>query len=274
LINGALTAHKNSLQNDYDKIYFNTNRGWLVPGVVLSLVTLVIAAFSQSNEEQLAVGLFMSVWLSGWSVGVVILLRRVWTAWRGMGSILEAGAALFVTAFALPFVAGEVFGLYILFTQAAPAVPLVLIGALILNILFFQLLKAPTRTGRELLDQAEGFRLYLDVAEKDEMSFRNPPEKTPELFEKYLPFALALDVEQAWAERFAGLFHRLEQEGEAYRPHWYSGRHWGSSSLAGFSSAVGGSLGSAIASSSTAPGSSSGSGGGGSSGGGGGGSGW
>ncbi len=271
LINGALTAHKNSLQNDYDKIYFNTNRGWLIPGVLMSLATLVVAAFSQSNEEQLAVGLFMSVWLSGWSVGVVLLLRRVWAAWRGVGSLLEAGAALFVTAFALPFVGGEIFGLYILFTQAAPVIPYVLVGALILNILFFQLLKAPTRHGRELMDQAEGFRLFLEVAEKDEMNFRNPPEKTPELFEKYLPFALALDVEQEWAERFAGLFHLLEQEGEAYHPHWYSGSHWNTSDLSGFSSAIGGSLGSAIASSSTAPGSSSGSGGGGSSGGGGGG---
>lgn len=271
LINGALTAHKNSLENNYDKIYFNTNRGWLIPGILLSLATLVVAAFSQSNEEQLAVGLFMSVWLSGWTVGVVVLLRRVWDAWRSMRSVLEAGAAVFTTAFALPFFAGEVFGIFILVTQAGPAIPAVLGGALLLNILFFQLMKAPTRSGRELLDKAEGFRQFLEVAEKDEMNFRNPPEKTPELFEQYLPHALALDVEQQWAERFAGLFHRLEQEGTAYRPGWYSGSHWNSANLTGFSSAVGSSLGSAIASSSTAPGSSSGSGGGGSSGGGGGG---
>ncbi|GAB4347179.1 MAG: DUF2207 domain-containing protein [Gammaproteobacteria bacterium] len=271
LINGALTAHKNSLKNDYDKIYFNTHRGWLVPGILLSVATLVIAAFAQDNEEQLAVGLFMSLWLSGWTVGVVLLFRRVWDAWRGMRSLLEAGGALFITAFALPFFAGEAFGLFILFSEAGPAIPFVLVAALLINLLFFQLMKAPTRAGRELLDKVEGFRQYLEVAEKDEMNFRNPPEKTPELFERYLPYALALDVEQQWAERFAGLFHRLEQEGAAYRPGWYRGSHWNSADLSGFSSAVGSSLGSAIASSSTAPGSSSGSGGGGSSGGGGGG---
>jgi hypothetical protein len=31
----------------------------------------------------------------------------------------------------------------------------------------------------------------------------NPPEKTPELFEKFLPYALALNVEQEWCEKFA-----------------------------------------------------------------------
>ena len=92
--------------------------------------------------------------------------------------------------------------------KVSPALPVVLIVTVIINALFYLLLKAPTHAGRRLLDRVEGFRLFLDVAEKDEMNFRNPPEKTPELFEKFLPFALALDVEQRWMERFAGLFQR------------------------------------------------------------------
>ena len=65
-------------------------------------------------------------------------------------------------------------------------------------------MKSPTRAGRKLLDVIEGFRSYLDVAEKDELELKHPPQKTPALFEKYLPYALALDVEHSWAERFAG----------------------------------------------------------------------
>ena len=103
------------------------------------------------------------------------------------------------------------------------------------------------------------------------MNFRNPPEKTPELFERFLPYALALGVEQHWMERFAGLFVQLEERGEHYRPAWYHGHHWHVHDLGSFSNSLGSSLGSALSSSSTAPGSSSGSGGGGSSGGGGGG---
>jgi len=149
--------------------------------------------------------------------------------------------------------------------------PVILISAIVINLLFHQLLKAPTRAGRRLLDEMEGFRQFLEVAEREEMNFRNPPEKTPELFERFLPYALALGVEQHWMERFAGLFLRLEERGEHYRPVWYHGNNWQVQNLGNFSNALGSSLGSALSSSSAAPGSSSGSGGGGSSGGGGGG---
>ena len=47
--------------------------------------------------------------------------------------------------------------------------------------------------------------MYLGVAEEDRLNALNPPEKTPELFERFLPYAVALDVENRWAERFAGV---------------------------------------------------------------------
>ncbi len=139
------------------------------------------------------------------------------------------------------------------------------------HLLFYKLMYAPTARGRQLMDKLEGFRMYLEVAEKDELNLRNPPAKTPELFERYLPFALALGVEQKWAEKFAGLFARLSAEGgAAYHPRWYGG-DFNPRKLTSFTKGVGSSLNSAISSASTAPGSRSGGGGGGSSGGGGGG---
>ncbi|GER00479.1 hypothetical protein JCM17845_11020 [Iodidimonas gelatinilytica] len=62
-----------------------------------------------------------------------------------------------------------------------------LVVLFVLNPLFFWLLHAPTLKGRKLLDEIEGFKRYLSVAEKDRLNFHNPPEKTPELFEAYLP---------------------------------------------------------------------------------------
>lgn len=137
--------------------------------------------------------------------------------------------------------------------------------------MFSWLLKAPTLLGRKLLDRVQGFRLYLELAEKDDLNLKNPPEKTPELFEAYLPFALALDVEQPWAEQFEDVFRKIrDQQGQNYRPRWYSG-NWDASNPAKMANVVGSSLSSAISSAATPPGSSSGAGGGGSSGGGGGG---
>ena len=76
------------------------------------------------------------------------------------------------------------------------------------NIVFYTLFKAPTPAGRRIMDEIDGFRQYLAVAEKDRLNLLNPPDETPGLFERYLPYALALGVEQRWSERFAGILSR------------------------------------------------------------------
>ncbi len=146
----------------------------------------------------------------------------------------------------------------------------IVVMALVL-VVFAIIMRRPTGLGRRLLDEVSGFREYMEIAEKDEMNLRNPPDKTPKLFEKYLPFALALGVEQQWAERFAAVFRGLKgPNGTDYHPAWYNGS-WDSFNLSSNTANLASGLGSAISSSVTPPGSSSGGGGGGSSGGGGGG---
>ncbi|MDQ1309500.1 MAG: hypothetical protein QG601_769, partial [Pseudomonadota bacterium] len=109
---------------------------------------------------------------------------------------------------------------------------------------------------------------YLDVAEGDDLRLIDAPPLTVELYERNLPAALALEVEQHWAERFANVF---ATQAASHTPRWYSGDDWDTRHVSRFSSSFGSAFSSAISSASTAPGSSSGSGGGGSSGGGGGG---
>jgi uncharacterized membrane protein YgcG len=141
-------------------------------------------------------------------------------------------------------------------------------------------LEARTRKGRDVTDRIEGFRMYLDTAEEERLEFLNPPKKTPELFERFLPYAVALDCENTWAARFAGI---LATAGTAAAVGaWYAGDRDILSDPIGFSKHVGSSLSEHVSSASTPPGSDSGSSGGGSSGGGssggggggGGGSGW
>jgi uncharacterized membrane protein YgcG len=135
--------------------------------------------------------------------------------------------------------------------------------------IFFRIIPRRTVLGRQVQDEIEGFKMFLSVTEKDRMNFHNPPERTPELFEKFLPFALALGVENKWAEQFEDVFKKLGPDG--YNPGWYHGNALAAGSLSGFTDKMSSGMSSTISSSSTPPGSSSGSGGGGSSGGGGGG---
>ena len=148
---------------------------------------------------------------------------------------------------------------------------LVLMVALL--IAFAVLVKAPTPAGRKLLDEIEGLKLYLSVAERDELKNLPGPEAPPALdarrYEMLLPYAVALEVEDAWTKKFTLAAGAAAVAAATAGISWYRGSSIGD--LGSFSKAVGNSLSSQIASSSHAPGSSSGGGGGGSSGGGGGG---
>jgi uncharacterized membrane protein len=151
--------------------------------------------------------------------------------------------------------------------------PFVFVGLSVVNIAFAKALKAPTVEGRRVLDQIEGFKLYLATAEKERLNAFTPPKMTPEIFENFLPYAIALGVQNNWGNRFetvvaSGLF-------TDYSPTWYDGNAWNIDHVSGFTSGFADTFINSVQAASTpptaAPGSSTGSDGGGSSGGGGGG---
>lgn len=271
----ALETLEEELETRHLKHHFLLNRKYWIPGIVLWIVSAIAAVLL---SRQPAVAGFMTFWLSFWTLGVVALVRKVFAQWKKVftqsdglpGGCLEAVGALFLTVFSVPFLAGEGFGLFMLSQAMTPVTIVILAAAGGSLVLFHRLLKAPTLLGRRLTDELEGFRMYLSVAERDRLASMRSPEKTPELFEAYLPYALALDVEQAWAEQFSDLMAEASEDG-TYDPTWYSTRSGRPLSTAALAGSIGNSLTSATSSSSKAPGSSSGSGGGGSSGGGGGG---
>ncbi|MBZ5520717.1 MAG: DUF2207 domain-containing protein [Acidobacteriia bacterium] len=277
LISAARDALRIGLKNAMEKVYFVTNIRYLWPGIALTALSVVALMLVDAFHNGPLV-LFLSVWLSGWSVGVSLFLKTVFNAWRDV--VVEGFfkhlnfMAVFYTIFALPFVAAEVFVLVMLYKNAGLPTFLVMAATIGSNTLFHHLLRAPTRAGRQVLDRIEGFRMFLSAVEGPRLSTVTPPARTPELFERYLPHALALGVEQKWAEQFSEVLKRARQaggDGRGYSPSWYSGAGLGALSAGAFASSFGSSFSSAISSSSTAPGSSSGSGGGSSGGGGGGG---
>ncbi|MCL2714479.1 MAG: DUF2207 domain-containing protein [Alphaproteobacteria bacterium] len=106
--------------------------------------------------------------------------------------------------------------------QQAPAAELLslalVLATMALNIVFFYLLRTPTREGRELLDRIEGFRMYLAATEEDRLDVIELPQRTPELFERYYPYAMALDCAGQWSRKFTAV---LTAANVAF-PHWYN----------------------------------------------------
>jgi hypothetical protein len=142
-------------------------------------------------------------------------------------------------------------------------------------------LPARTPSGQRLVEEIEGFRMFLSLTEQDRLAALHPPELTPELFHRYLPFALALDVETEWTRRFAAAVAAGAIPAEAARRGYTAG--WGAfHDPAGFAREIGSltrSLGGAVAAAAapaapTGGGSGFGGGGVGGGGGGGGGRGW
>ncbi len=150
----------------------------------------------------------------------------------------------------------------ILFLQAfVPLVAACFMLIVILHVWFAYLMKAPLQKGRLLMNQLEGFKLYLETIKKDDLNLGQSPDKAPELFERFLPFAIALGVENAWSEQFTTAFERLERsDGHSYQPLWYTGA-FHHSQLHGFSEDIGSGFNSAISSAAATPGSTTGAGG-------------
>lgn len=192
---------------------------------------------------------------------------RINGGWLFLGVLISI--LVLLVAITLPG-AGETWPSWHLQTPLGWATVALALAGIAANGVFAWLLKAPTARGQAAMDHIRGFKMYLEVAEGEELRrvTEPPPPMTPQLFESYLPAALALGVEQNWSERFARV---LDVQAPNYHPAWYAGSGFDARHLGAFSSQLGSSLNSAISSSATAPGSSSGRGGGGSSGGGGGG---
>lgn len=94
----------------------------------------------------------------------------------------------------------------------------------VIGIIVMRALRSYTEDGNKLRAEIEGFKLFLEGTEKERIRIiGTPPTKTPELYEQYLPYAIALGVEEQWSKQFAPVFKKLVTQGAAYVPLWYDG---------------------------------------------------
>jgi len=154
------------------------------------------------------------------------------------------------------------------------------IGGIILCVyvlkIFAKLLAAYSPEGQKLRDKIEGFRMFLSTADEKRFDLMNPPEKSLELYEKYLPFAIALGCAIEWGNQFESIIETAYLSDKATNSFSQSfsrnSQSYGSSFTSSFSGAI--SSASSPPSSSSGGGSSFGGGSSGGGGGGGGGGGW
>jgi hypothetical protein len=93
-------------------------------------------------------------------------------------------------------------------------VPFVVAGALVglIVVIFGSIMPARTVIGARARERVLGFEDFLHRVESDK--YRRVV-RTPEMFERFLPFAMAFGVEKQWANAFQDIFREP--------PRWYSG---------------------------------------------------
>lgn len=212
----------------FDRIFFRRNRGWFLLGAVLTVIGWAVISLTQ---PVLLVAFLQVIWLGFLAFVLTTLGRQALRLWRlpaGSSGVGEKGALVIIAIFVL-FAASAFLGsLLAISGEMGWDLTLAVLALGGVNTLFLHLLKAPTAIGREALDEIEGTRLYLTVAEADRLRFHNPPDRTPEHFEALLPYAVALGVETEWTRQFADLLERAAaaRGEESYRPTWYRGRRF------------------------------------------------
>jgi hypothetical protein len=139
-------------------------------------------------------------------IGVWMLIAVVSGAAVAFGG-LALNARLGIFAPVGPIIAGALTG--------------IIVGA------FGVVMPARTVQGARTLEQALGFEEFLRQVESDRF---DRVIKTPELFEKYLPFAMALQLDSNWCRAFEDIY--------TTPPDWYAGNRGQTFSLRSFNSSI------------------------------------
>ncbi len=276
-LQAAQRALESGLKSAYAGKLFRDNKMWAVFGILaipLAMVAIGTFAILVGSPGDPLVALKLPLFLA-------LAVGTAWWLWTRLADAKGGMAILAWLSIGVTVAAAGAISFMIIGTALGSGAWSVLIPLLALPLALsaFKWMYAPTVEGRAVMDRIAGFKQYLGITEESRLEALHPPDKTPELFERYLPYAIALDVENRWAARFVDVLAAAAVAGTAtHAASWYSGDDSFWNDPGGFADNLGSSFASTVSSASTSPSSSSGgSSGGGSSGGGGGGgggSGW
>ncbi|ANL64608.1 hypothetical protein AMC82_CH00914 [Rhizobium phaseoli] len=269
-------AFRSAIEKEHRGKYYNSNIGYTTGGIALSAAALVaLFVFGSLNPDTIMLMLIpiaISVFIAVFIAGLVKSLHHGRSLFAKVLAIIAAAVGVFVGVSILSIVV-LTFASSLMELHETPML-FAIGGIVLLNILYFFIMGAPTPLGARMMDGVDGLRQYLTLAEKDRMNMAGAPKMSPQHFETLLPYAVALGVEKPWSRTFeTWLAAAAAGTAAAYAPSWYSGNFDGgrfSDRVGGFSSSMASTIASTIPSPPPSS-SSSGFSGGGSSGGGGGG---
>jgi uncharacterized membrane protein YgcG len=225
-------------------------------------------SYDSGESIPLFLVIFWNVIISVFVYGVV----KLWIKYFQTKKLANLLAAIPITVFMSFFIIPGIYLIYAAGWLQSIIVLFVVFGTWGVNMWGASALKIRSAEGVKLQNEIDGFKMFLDTTDRLKIKKMYPDLPLNfTTYEKYLPYAIALDLESKWSQTFADEISEHQLDTDVNKAGWYMGGSSMAFSSSSFASGFSSSFSSAISSSSSAPGSSSGGGGGGSSGGGGGG---
>jgi FtsH-binding integral membrane protein len=199
-------AIQQELSKGLDGLYFTKHAGVIALGVLATVgAALWLAATAQGRDTSGALYFTMWILFAGLMIGLlfeVAFLPACKTALRSGGWVkLIPGAAAVAV-----FVGVIVYMLRELADGVSPVFSMMIAALLLVNLAWGPQLKRRTPQGRQILDEIAGFRLFLEKVEKDRLDKLNSANEAPQTLDKNLPYAIALEVREAWGDHLAQTF--------------------------------------------------------------------
>jgi Predicted membrane protein (DUF2207) len=187
--------------------YFTRHIGFIAVGVLATFASAFVLAITARGRDTSA-AMFFTMWVlfCGFIIGMMIEMS-VASQWKatiktgtGWTKLLPATAAIAV------FVGAIILLLKNLASGVSLSYSLMLVAFLLINLTWGPRLKRKSPLGRKALDQIAGFRQFLQKVDQDQMNRLNPENSAPHDLDHLLPYAIALEVKEAWGDHLSQTF--------------------------------------------------------------------
>ena len=184
--------------------YVASHIGYMVLGLLASLAFAMGMALTATGRDATGI-LFLTWWFFFCAsiiglMTVMSLLPALMRVIRGLGGAIQVLPA--VAAMAV-FGGAFVFILRMLSKNVSPSYSLAVAALVAVNIAWAPFLKRLTAQGRQAMRDIEGFRLFLEKAERDRMQRLNAAGAPLDAASAFVPYAIALEVKEPWGDHLA-----------------------------------------------------------------------
>lgn len=207
----ARIALRRALSGEYDAVFFRRNRWMVIPAIVAAAIGMFLMGFLSPGPDTAGLTVFALAWLGmGAFFGVKLTRMGRARGWKRaiapliLVTVIVGGATIIMLVTMAPFVT----------PLGALCVPLV--AATLLG--FWRVLRSRTVRGQAMMDQLRAYQRFLAAARDGRSS-----HVTPDVYERHLPYAVALDMAEAWNGALDAALDdpAARTTGSDFQPRWY-----------------------------------------------------